>query len=116
MDNETMYNRISVVIKVNEFIESRLSEDVSLQAIADHIYLNPGYLSKVYKLETGENISEYLYRLRMNKAADLLRNTRLKIFEISEKIGYQNTPYFIKVFKSHYGNTPQDFRNRLYSE
>ncbi|WP_435171349.1 response regulator transcription factor [Paenibacillus glycanilyticus] len=111
MENEKLTTNTSIINRVQQFVEERLADDVSLQAIAEHVYLNPGYLSKLYKLETGENISDYLYRLRMDKSAYYLKNTHLKIQEICERIGYQNTSYFIKMFKKHYHVTPQDYRN-----
>ncbi|WP_336789359.1 response regulator [Paenibacillus sp. MMO-177] len=111
METDKLTTNTSIITRVQQFVEERLSEDVSLQAIAEHVYLNPGYLSKLYKLETGENISDYLYRLRMNKSTYYLKNTHLKIQEICERIGYQNTSYFIKMFKKHFQVTPQEYRN-----
>jgi len=102
---------VFVVQRVRQFIDERLASDVSLQAIADHVFLHPVYLSKVYKLETGESISDYLFRIRMDRAAYLLKNTHHKIYEITSMLGYQNVPYFIKVFKRHFGKTPQEFRD-----
>ncbi|MDQ0110912.1 response regulator [Paenibacillus harenae] len=104
-------SRSGIVQRVQEYVANRL-EDASLQTIAAHVYLNPSYLSKVYKLETGEGISDYLSRLKMEKAAHLLRSSNEKIYEIAAKIGYLKTSYFIKVFKDRYGITPQEFRDR----
>ncbi|TBL76534.1 response regulator [Paenibacillus thalictri] len=100
-----------VVDEVKAFILQHLSEDVSLQTIADHVHLHPVYVSKIFKLITGENVSEYLYQLRMEKAAHLLKHTNDKIYEITFQLGYNNPPYFIKVFKKHYGLTPQEYRD-----
>ncbi|MDQ0061218.1 response regulator [Paenibacillus harenae] len=104
-------SRSGIVQRVQEYVANRL-DDASLQTIAAHVYLNPSYLSKVYKLETGEGISDYLSRLKMEKAAHLLRSSNEKIYEIAAKIGYLKTSYFIKVFKDRYGITPQEFRDR----
>jgi len=67
-------------------------------------------LSKIYKLETKEGLKDYLFRVRMEKAKHLLLSSDLKIYEITEQIGYLNTAYFIKVFKKHFGKTPQEYR------
>lgn len=104
-------SRTGIIQKVQEFASMHLI-DATLQSIADHVYLNASYLSKVYKLETGEGISEYLSRLKMETAAHLLRSSSDKIYEISAKVGYSKTSYFIKVFKDRYGVTPQEFRDR----
>ncbi|CAG7616441.1 Regulator of RpoS [Paenibacillus solanacearum] len=98
------------VKQVHQYIEQHLSEDVTLQAISEHVRLHPTYISAMYKQETGENLSEYIYRFRMDKAAYLLRNTNAKIYEIAAQIGYQYTPYFTKLFKSYYGVSPQEYR------
>ncbi|XID91394.1 response regulator [Paenibacillaceae bacterium WGS1546] len=109
MAEELEGNRLSIVRKVHTFIEKNLDSDVSLQSIADHVYLHPVYLSKVYKLETGEGLSDYINRIRMEKACHLLKCSRRKIYEIAESLGYQ-TNYFIRVFKRQYGVTPQEYR------
>ncbi|MHA6485191.1 response regulator [Paenibacillus sp. strain BS8-2] len=103
-------SRSVIIQKVQEYASSNL-DTASLQSIAEHVYLNPSYLSKVYKLETGEGISDYLSRLKMEKAAHALRSSPNKIYEIAAMVGYQKTSYFIKVFKERYGVTPQEFRD-----
>ncbi|MCR2802580.1 response regulator [Paenibacillus soyae] len=111
MTDRVQDSRTGLIQKVQEYAAGHLA-DASLQSIADHVYLNPSYLSKVYKLETGEGISEYLSRLKMEAAAHLLRSSPDKIYEIASKVGYQKTSYFIKVFKERYGITPQEFRDK----
>jgi two-component system response regulator YesN len=112
MDKEVNDARSSIVHRVQQFVEQNLSSDVSLQTIADHIYLHPVYLSKIYKLETKQNITDYVFQLRMERAAYLLNNSQDKIYEIAEKMGYQRAHSFIHVFKKHYGITPQEFRDQ----
>lgn len=111
MTSKVQHSRSSTIQKVQEYVSSHL-EDASLQSIASHVFLNPSYLSKIYKLETGEGISDYLSRLKMETAAHMLRTTTDKIYEIAAKVGYLKTSYFIKVFKDRYGITPQEFRDR----
>ncbi|MNN96836.1 CFA/I fimbrial subunit D [compost metagenome] len=60
-----------------------------------------------------ENISDFIIRYRMEKAGMLLRTTGIKIYELASRLGFQNPPYFSKLFKQHYGVTPQEFRDRL---
>jgi len=103
-------NHMPVIEEVKEFVETNLNLDISLQMVADHVYLHPAYLSKVFKVETGEGFSEFLCRKKMEKAADLLQNTKQKIYEISDGLGYKDTSYFIRKFKKHYGITPQEYR------
>ncbi|MGO4181790.1 response regulator [Paenibacillus sp. TAF43_2] len=103
--------RSSYVRKIQNFAEEHLHEDVSLRALADHVNLHPTHLSKIYKIETGEGISDYISRLRMERACHKLKTTSKKIYEISMEIGYLDPAYFIKVFKRQYGVTPQEYRD-----
>jgi len=104
-------SKVNIIQQVQRFIALNLAT-ASLQSIADYVYLNPSYLSKLYKLETGEGISDYLSRLKLETAAHLLRTSNEKIYEIAGKVGYAKTSYFIKVFKNSYNLTPQEFRDQ----
>ncbi|MBD2868760.1 response regulator [Paenibacillus arenilitoris] len=101
-----------LISKIHRFIEAGIAGDVSLQTIADHVGLHPVYLSSVYKQETRENISDFIMRYRMETAGVLLRTTDVKIYELASRLGFQNPPYFSKLFKQYYGITPQEFRDR----
>ncbi|MEK6991395.1 response regulator [Paenibacillus sp. FSL K6-1566] len=101
-----------IASKVRAFIQKHLAEGISLQGVADYVGLHPVYLAKVYKSATGETVGDYLYRIRMERADHLLRNTDMKIAEISSQLGFLAAPHFIKIFKRHYGSTPQEYRNK----
>ena len=102
-----------LVDRIHRFVEQNLAGDASLQAVADFVQLTPPYLSRLYKSLTGQNLSEYLVDLRMNKAKHLLENTDKKIFEITRDIGLQNSQYFSKLFQARFGTTPQDYRKGI---
>ncbi|MBD0382477.1 response regulator [Paenibacillus sedimenti] len=112
MDQERKDSRVSLINEIRSFIEQNLASDVSLQSIADHVYLHPVYVSKIYKLETGDNLSDYVNRLRMDKAAYLLKHSQDKIYEIATQLGYQRPHSFNHAFKKHYGMTPQEYRDQ----
>ncbi|MOA48585.1 Bifunctional transcriptional activator/DNA repair enzyme AdaA [compost metagenome] len=101
-----------MTLKIREYIDRNLST-ASLQTIADAVYLHPVYLSRLYKTETGEGISEYIQKQRMLKAVEMLKNNSLKIYEISEHMGFKNAAYFSKLFREEYGMTPNEFREQL---
>lgn len=103
--------RAKYVKKVQSFTEKNLHLDVSLRALADHVNLHPTHLSKIYKIETGEGISDYVASLRMERACRLLGTTDKKVYEISTEVGYLDPAYFIKVFKRQFGVTPQEYRD-----
>ncbi|KGE16373.1 response regulator transcription factor [Paenibacillus wynnii] len=109
--NEVKDIRSVYVKKIQEFTDRNLHLDVSLRVLADHVNLHPTHLSKIYKIETGEGISEYISRLRMERACHKLKTTAKKVYEIGMEIGYMDPAYFIKVFKRQFGVTPQEYRD-----
>lgn len=112
-EQATRSDRSAAVSRMKRFIRDHLSQDISLQAIADHMYMHPVHVSRLFKMETGSNVSDYVLRLKMEQAAELLADHSLKNFEIALKLGYHNPNYFIRVFKKYYSVTPQEYRNSL---
>ena len=90
--------------------------DLSLQLYADMLHLSVPFLSKLFKDETQENFSDYVTRLRMEKAISLLKNGKLPINRICEKCGYKNVQNFIRTFKAHTGLTPGNYREQIVAE
>jgi len=102
--------QMTVVERIQAYIGEHVNGDASLQAIADHVGLHPAYISKVYKVETGTGISDYVMKVKMEKAVELLRSKNEKIYNVASQLGYHTPHYFIKVFKKYYGVTPQEFK------
>ncbi|GAF21859.1 response regulator [Shouchella hunanensis] len=102
----------SLAKRVKEFIDASFMKQPTLQDIATNLYLNPSYVSKRFKEETGETLTDYIHRLRMNRAVTLLTQTNMKVSLISEELGYQHASYFIRVFKKEFKQTPHEFRQR----
>lgn len=101
------HNKTSTVVTTAiEFLENNLEKPLSLDMLSEIIHINPSYLSKAFKDETGENFSNYLNRKRLEKACSLIESGDMRIQEISLKVGFNNTNYFIKKFKQMYGTTP----------
>lgn len=95
-------------------IESYMRQNyktATLTETARRFYLSPAYLSTTIKKQTGYTFSAILQRIRMEHAAELLQNTDLKVEQICENVGYNDTTQFIKSFKKCYGTTPLRFRN-----
>ncbi|MDQ0114189.1 response regulator transcription factor [Paenibacillus harenae] len=112
MDRETQDSRSALIRDIQTFVEENVTRDISLQTIAEKVVLHPVYVSKVYKLETGENISDYVQRVKMKKAEHMLKLTNEKIYEIATQLGYQRPHSFIYAFKKMFGITPQEYRDR----
>lgn len=96
--------------QVKKYIEDHYNQDISLKDISSSIFMNLNYLCTLFKNEVGETINNYMTRVRMEKAMELLRTTDLKIFEIAERVGYSNTNYFSYAFKKYMGAAPNEYR------
>jgi two-component system response regulator YesN len=103
----------ATVRAVLEYIQSHYREDISLQSVAGHFHLNKSYLSQLFKQQTGENFSNYLTRLRIEKAKELLRMPDQNLFSVCEAVGFWNTSYFGQVFKKSVGLTPSDYAKQF---
>lgn len=86
------------------------NKDLDVQSICDYLHISPSYFSRLFKSEKKETIIEFLTRIRMEKSKELLKKTSMKVFEISEAVGYEDTHYFSYNFKKHIGITPTEYR------
>lgn len=98
------------VYQVQQYVQTHYKEDLTLNALANMVYLNPNYLSNIFAQTTGCTLSKYIKQIRMEKAQELLLNTNMKITDISQEIGYPTTSYFCKTFQKIFGTTPERFR------
>lgn len=95
---------------VMEYIQEHYCEDITLSEIAEKVYLNSVYISRLIKEQTGKNYTDLIMELRIRKAVTLLKTTDMYVYEIAEKVGYHNLKYFYKVFKKVKGKSPNDYR------
>ncbi|MCZ8523923.1 MULTISPECIES: response regulator [Paenibacillus] len=98
--------------EVKDYLRTHLAENITLKDVAEQFSFSPNYLGHLFKEETGRGFSEYLIALRMEKACELLRESKLKIYEIAESVGYRYLPYFSRQFKETYGMTPLEYRRK----
>lgn len=101
-----------IVNEVKRYIREHYAENISLNALANQVFLSPKYLSDLFKKETGENYTKYLVYVRMEHAKKYLLQMDLKIYEVAEMVGYVSPKQFIKVFKKEVGITPGEYRNQ----
>lgn len=101
----------NVIDEIKEYVANNYRYDISLRELASQRYfLNPSYLSRLFKAETGMNFSKYLVNYRMERGKELLQNTAFKVSEIADCVGYNDTSYFIHTFRRQYEMTPEQFR------
>ena len=102
-----------VVQKTILAIDTDLSADLSLYVLAKHQSISRGYLSAVFKKETGKTVSEYIREKRMKHAMHLLGTTHLQVQTVALHCGIMDVQYFSKLFKAHTGKTPKEYRESL---
>lgn len=96
--------------QVTAYIEQRYAEELSLERLADMAHMSPSYFSRLFKKETGRNLSVYIQSLRIEKAKALLAATQLKSYEVAERVGIPDPVYFSRLFKKVTGVKPKDYR------
>lgn len=101
-----------VVQSIRALIKTEFASDLDVKGIAARVHLNANYLSRLFKNETGESLSDCLIRTRMEHAEYLLRERAdMKIYEIAAAAGYSDSVQFTKMFKKTTGKTPKEYRH-----
>lgn len=95
-----------------QYIRNHYTEDISIQSLSQRFYMNPNYLSQLFKKEVQMNFTPYVTKLRMDYACRLLDSTNLMVGEIGERSGYADYFYFTRTFKKTVGMTPTQYRER----
>ncbi len=106
-------NKRKIVKKVEEYIKENCGKAISLNDVAQAMYLNASYLSKIFRDETGETFTKYLMKYRVEKAVELMGDPTRKIYEIARAVGYEDIQYFTKMFKSIKGVSPFQYREKI---
>ncbi|RED85516.1 MULTISPECIES: helix-turn-helix domain-containing protein [Cohnella] len=100
------------ITRALRYIESRYTEDLSLQQVADSVSMNANYFSTLFKKEMKQNFVDYLLQYRVERARELFLNTSLKAYEIGERVGFVNTSHFSRAFKKVCGMSPREYRKQ----
>jgi AraC-like DNA-binding protein/ligand-binding sensor protein len=102
-----------VIRRAKEFIEAHQGEELRLTTVARAVNTSPFYFCKMFKKATGLNFTDYVSRLRIEKAKNLLLNRNLRVSEIAYEVGFQSLTHFNRVFKKVLGMAPTRYRTRL---
>ncbi|MBP3274400.1 MAG: response regulator [Butyrivibrio sp.] len=96
-----------------EYIEDHYPDsDFSLGALAESMSVSEGHISRLFKSETDISINNYLTKYRIKMAMDYLKDVQVKVYEVAEKVGYQDIAYFSNTFKKLVGKTPSDYQSK----
>ncbi|MCG8501186.1 MAG: AraC family transcriptional regulator, partial [Firmicutes bacterium] len=105
------HNHHFMIIKIKKYILENFNKDISLQDAANYVNLSPGYFSRFFSGEMGETFTDYIIKLRIEHAKELIKASNFKIYEIAEMVGYENQHYFSRIFKKVTGLTPQQYKS-----
>lgn len=109
--NEKYYS--AIITDAIEYMRKNVQKQITLEEVSKQVFLNPVYFSRLFKEKTGINFLEYHTRLKIEKAKELLKEHKYKIYEVGEMIGYSSNQHFRKLFKEYTGLTPIEYRNNL---
>ena len=107
---ELSLKHMQLLKKALDVIHQNYRTHLTQQTVAGHVFLSPSYFSKIFKEGTGYTFNEYLNRLRIEKAKELLTNTNIEIEQIPNMVGYEDRSYFGKIFRRLTDTTPKRYR------
>lgn len=113
------YNNKSIKLvlrKAINYIQKHYKEQITLNIVAEHVYVSTSYLSRMFKKELGINFIDYLNGLRIEKAKELLMDPKYKTYEVAEKVGINDAHYFSRLFKKYVGISPTEFKDSVLIE
>jgi len=102
-----------IIYRAVAYIKQNYADKITLQDVADHVYLSASYFSKVFRAETGQTPGEYIAAVRVEAAKKLLRDPMVNLVEVSALVGFESQSYFTRVFKKVEGCTPGRFRQKF---
>lgn len=105
-----------VIEIIKEYIDANYCTNIRITMFAEKYFFSIEYLTKLFKNRYHYSIYEYVLKLRMERAKELLENKENKIIDIAERLGYADNHYFSKAFRNYYGISPSQFRNNLEEE
>jgi two-component system response regulator YesN len=101
------------VAKVVRYLEYNFDKDINLAVISNMVSMNYSYFSKIFKNQIGMNYSDYIIKIRMEKAKELLSNSMLKVYEVADKVGYKDIKHFRELFSDYYGISPASYKKTI---
>lgn len=104
-------NNLQAVQKAADYIAQNSERKITINEVAQYVYLSPCYLSRIFKQNLGCTLMEYLTQIRVEKAKVMLRNPKYNITQVAEESGFEDPGYFTRVFKKVEGITPSRYKN-----
>ncbi|MFJ5621589.1 response regulator [Peribacillus loiseleuriae] len=106
-DKENIRHKQAVEYMI-QYIHEHYSENITLNDLSERVYISRNYLSQMFKKATGQSFNHYVNKVRMEKAKFMIIEGNYLIYEVAEKVGFKNTPYFSSLFKKYMGVNPTE--------
>lgn len=111
---KTRKNTVKLMVESTvEYLKNNYHEDITLENMAERLYISPEYLSRQFKKEMDQTFIYYLTSLRLEAAKRLIEDTNYKNFQVADAVGYNEPNYFSYVFKKHFGISPSKYRKSI---
>lgn len=110
---QNQHSRLFLLEKARQYVRDNVDKHIMLQDVADHVCISPGYLSALFKKQYNQNLVDYINEVKTQRACELIREGRYRIYEISYMLSFENAYYFTRVFKRHTGMTPTEYQKQL---
>ncbi len=93
-----------------QYIETNYKENISLKSLAEQFQVSSNYISRLFKQEVDRGLFDYINQIRIEKAKELLKDYRYKIYEVAERVGFNSQVHFAIVFHKYVGMAPKEYR------
>ena len=113
-ESEDVLSSQHAIKKAREYIEIHIAEDLSVEKIAGSVALSQSYFSREFKKQTGDSVMDYVIKVRMNRAVDMVCGGETSQSKIASAVGYSDLKYFQRSFKKYTGYTVKEYRRMLH--
>lgn len=103
----------ALALQVTDYIDQHLLDGISLETVSKQMHISASHLIRILKKETGYTYLQYATKKKMEKAAEFLEKENLKVYEVSERLGYNSTRYFSTLFFRQFGCYPSEYFETL---
>ncbi|EOL48835.1 AraC family transcriptional regulator [Enterococcus phoeniculicola] len=110
--SKTAKRKQNIVNHAIYYLENHHNQEITLEQLAELLYVSPTHLSKIFKEATGVSPINYLIQVRLKHAKELLQNDQLTIRDVAQAVGYQDAYHFSKLFKKYYGVSPSQIEKK----
>ena len=107
----TRFSNKNLIDSIRQYLDQHYASEITLKTLSTLFHINSSHLSESFKNHVGQNFSDYLVNIRLEKAKEFLKDNELKIIDVANLVGFSNSGYFSTVFKKNFGTTPAKYRN-----